>query len=306
MSLARAFTTRRSKQHSIDLKDAGAPQRSNTVTRGFGSSGSIRNKISSPMELTHTTNMLAYNAPDLHPQSARSVSSSNSKSSDDESDAHTNASSPPTSPDVASVEERASSPEPNHLSCYFTAPGQKAPPRVNEAPSIPKRAPSHTKKASYDNLAQKHAARYSNQSLHTASSKGSFSLSRSSSTSTTATSISSTSYSRSKPIAPPVSASSITPAVTASTPVPPVRQRSTRRHELTPSTHPFGQELAQVTEIAEDYGVSDKLDLVKEEQKELASKGLCCLQAEEYAAEVHSLFTTFFKPEPSYQQEIWI
>lgn len=303
MSLARAFTTRRAKQHSIDLKDAGAPQRSNTVTRGFGSSGSIRNKISSPMELTHTTNMLAYNAPDLHPQSARSVSSSNSKSSDDESDAHTSASSPPTSPDVASVGERANSPEPNHLSCYFTAPGQKAPPRVNEAPSIPKRAPSHTKKASYDNLAQKQAARYSNQSLQTASSKASFSLSRSSSTSTTATSVSSTSYSRSKPVAPPVSMSPITPAVTVSTPV---RQRSIRRHELTPSTHPFGQELAQVTEIAEDYGVSDRLDLVREEQKELVSKGLCCFQAEEYAAEVHSLFTTFFKPEPSYQQEIWI
>lgn len=52
--------------------------------------------------------------------------------------------------------------------------------------------------------------------------------------------------------------------------------------------------------------MSDKLDLVREEQRDLASKGLCCLQAEEYAAEVHSLFTTFFKSEPSYQQEIWI
>ncbi|KAK8872931.1 hypothetical protein PGQ11_003445 [Apiospora arundinis] len=302
MSLARAFTTRRAKQ-PMDLKDTGAPQRSNTVTRGLGYSGSIRNKISSPMELTHTTNMLAYNAPDLYPLSARSVSSSASKSSDDESDARTNASSPPTSPDVASIAEHSNEPEPNHLSCYFTAPGQKPPPRVNEAPSIPKRAPSHTKKASFDNLAQKQAARYSNQSLQTASSKGSFSLSRSSSTSTTATSVSSNSYSRSKPAAPSVPASPITPAVTVSTPV---RQRSTRRHDLSPSNHPFGQELAQVSEIAEDYGVSDKLDLVREEQKELASKGLCCFKAEEYAAEVNSLFTTFFQSEPHRPQEIWI
>ncbi|KAK8089672.1 hypothetical protein PG997_004633 [Apiospora hydei] len=303
MSLARAFTTRRNKQ-SIDLKDAGAPQRSNTVTRGLGYSGSIRNKISSPMELTHTTNMLAYNAPDLNPLSARSVSSSASKTSDDESEARTSTSSPPTSPDVASVEERSNNPEPNHLSCYFTAPGQKPPPRVNEAPSIPKRAPSHTKKASFDNLAQRQAAaRYSNQSLHTASSKASFSLSRSSSTSTTATSVSSHSYSRSKPIVPVMPASPTAPAKTISSPV---RQRSMRRHDIAPANHPFGQELAQVSEIAEDYGVSDKLDLVREEQKELASKGLCSFKAEEYAAEVQSLFTTFFQPEPYRPQEIWI
>lgn len=315
MSLARAFTTRRAKP-SLDLKDA-APQRSgsvaqrsNTLSRGHGQTGSIRNKISAPMELTHTTNMLAYNAPDLYPQSAASTTS---KGSDDDSDSvQTSASSPPTSPDAASADEEPNMPEPNHLSCYFTAPGQKLPPvaspgttrpETNGAPMVPLRSPSHTKKASYDNLVQKQLARYSNQSSKSISTKASFTLSRSSSTSTTATSVSSGSIMRSKPMTSSVPPTPTTPAILS-----PVRQMSQqRKRDITPPVNPFGQELAKVSELAEDFGLQGKLHILDEEEQELETKGLCKLRPEDYLAEVHGLFSAFFSGEaPRHAQAVWI
>ncbi|KXJ95940.1 hypothetical protein Micbo1qcDRAFT_29982 [Microdochium bolleyi] len=286
MSLARAFTTRRGKQPSVDM--GFIPQRSNTSARGR--TDSIRNKISAPMGLTHTTNMLAYNAPDLYPKSAGSTTSSRS---DDESDTATNASSPPTSPDVGTTPDRAESPEPNHLSCYFTAPGQKAFPSTAPAPAIPKRAPSHTKKASMDNLAGHVSTRLSNQSSNSASTKSSSVVSRSASISTTST-----------------SASALSPALKSPAPSAPptpshsVRRRTAERPEL---THPFGQELAQVSEIAEEFGIREKIQITDEEEKELSAKGLFKFQAEDYINEVQSIFTNFFDPEPkSASGPIWI
>ena len=154
MSIARAFTTRRVKQ-SIDLKDSveGFPQRSNTTKASLGN---IRAKISAPVELTHTTNMLSYNAPDLFPEKGpKSATSMSSFKSDDESDGNlTSASTPPTSPDSPFPQKRSASPEPNHVSCYFTAP-KSAP--LAEAPVIPQRAPSHTKKP-YEGLMRHRSA----------------------------------------------------------------------------------------------------------------------------------------------------
>ncbi|KAJ4295736.1 hypothetical protein N0V88_004438 [Collariella sp. IMI 366227] len=119
MSIARAFTTRRVKHslHAAEQQDHG-PHRSNSTTLK-SSFGSIRHKISSPVQLIHTTNMLSYSAPDIHPISASSTNSS-PRSDDDMSDsALTTGTSPPTSPDIESP-KRSLSPEPNHLSCFFT------------------------------------------------------------------------------------------------------------------------------------------------------------------------------------------
>ncbi|KAI3329392.1 hypothetical protein HD806DRAFT_285069 [Xylariaceae sp. AK1471] len=298
MSLARAFTTRRSKQSSTDMGIL--PHRSNTTTKGHGLSGSIRNKISSPMELTHTTNMLAYNAPDLYPRATPSPTRS-SKSDDDSSldSPSTAMSSPPTSPEIPSGEQIPESLGPNHLSCYFTAPSQTFTPSTREAPSIPKRAPSHTKKASFDNLANKHA-RFSNQSSKTVSTKASFSLSRSSSTSTSATSVSTGSYSQKSAMPMPIISS--TPAVP---PSPTLRFR--RPIDGTESQHPFGQELAKVSELAEELGVKDKLQDIEEEEEQLITKGLLKFTAEDYLAEIHELLSTFMIPEPApLQQTVWI
>ncbi|KAH8675515.1 hypothetical protein BX600DRAFT_507748 [Xylariales sp. PMI_506] len=315
MSLARAFTTRRMKQ-SVDLTDAAMPQRSNTTARkGLAYAGSIRNKISAPMELTHTTNMLAYNAPDLHPRKQSSATSS--RASDDESDALSSASSPPTSPDVASIDGRSGSPElePNHLSCYFTPPGHKLPAHITEpVPKIPQRSPSHTKKASLENMARMQSLRQSSMSAKSTSTKSS-SLSRSSSTSTTATSVSSNSYIRSKPEMPSVPAVPSIPAVAAPTlqntqsaPAAPLapRQQTSAKLENSVREHPFGKELAQVTEIAEDYGVKDKMRMLDDEEQELVRKGLCRFRADDYLSEIQALFTTFFTPEPVQSQPVWI
>ncbi|KAI1114330.1 hypothetical protein F5Y14DRAFT_172953 [Nemania sp. NC0429] len=295
MSLARAFTTRRGKQSLTDKSIL--PHRSNTTNKNT-LSGSIRNKISSPMELTHTTNMLAYNAPDLYPQAT--ASPSRSSKSDDESSLSspsTSVSSPPTSPEIPPGEQMSDSPEPNHLSCYFTVPTQKAPPSAREAPSIPKRSPSHTKKASFDNLANKHA-RFSNQSSNTVSTNSSATMSRSSSTSTSATSMSSTSYTQKWPM-PVTSPSS---AVT-STPGP----RFRRPTDANESQHPFGQELAKVSELAEELGVKDKLQDFDDEEGQLMAKGLHKFRAEDYLAEIHELVSNFMIPEPMpLQQAVWI
>ncbi|KAI1107890.1 hypothetical protein F4804DRAFT_3885 [Jackrogersella minutella] len=291
MSLARAFTTRR-KQSSQDL---GIPHRSNTTSKG--APGAIRNKISGPMALTHTTNMLAYDAPDLFPRSESSPTESG-KSDDSSTDSpRTSASSPPTSPDMPSA-DRSVSPEPNHLSCYFVAPGKPAA-SVNEAPVIPKRSPSHTKKASMDNLANKFA-RFSNQSGKSISTKASFSLSRSSSTSTTATSVSSASYSRKPSISSP--AVPAVPPMVNSLPA----ARPNFRRDYSDAPHPFGQELAQVSELAEELGVKDKMQVIDDEEQELISRGLCRFRPEDYLAEVQGLFSTFFKPEPAALAPVWI
>jgi hypothetical protein len=277
-----------------------APQRSNTLSRGHGRIGSIRHKISAPVELTHTTNMLAYNAPDLYPQSVRSPSSS-TKSDDETDSTHSSASSPPTSPDVPSAVNRSASPEPNHLSCYFMPPGHKLPPAVSEAPKIPQRAPSHTKKASYEAASKN--PRYSHLSSHSASTKTSISMSRSSSSSTAVTSVSSGSISQ-KPSLPTL------PTVSSVQPQPTSRSTPNLRKaaERSEAPHPFGQELAQVSELAEDYGVTATVNVLDQEEQELISKGLCRFRAEDYLSEIHELFSTFFVPPPpvEVQQPIWI
>ncbi|KAI1312326.1 hypothetical protein F5Y03DRAFT_390676 [Xylaria venustula] len=298
MSLARAFTMRRGKQSSTDL--GFLPHRSNTTSKGHGQSGSIRNKISGPTELTHTTNMLAYNAPDLYPRTESSPASSSK--SDDESSLNspsTATSSPPTSPEIPSGVLVSDSPEPNHLSCYFTAPTQTPIASSREAPSIPKRAPSHTKKASFENMANKHA-RYSNQSSKTVSTKASFTMSRSPSTSTSITSVSSVSHTQKASVNMPIL--SPTPTVPSS-PTP----RFRRPNDVAESQHPFGQELAKVSELAEELGVKDKLQGIDDEEEQLIAKGLRKFNAEDYLAEIHELLSTFIISEPApSQQPVWI
>ncbi len=295
MSLARAFTTRRAKQ-SLDLRDAasdGNLHRSNTVAKAGISA--LRHKISAPVELIHTTNMLSYNAPDIYP---KKESSSSSAKSDDESDsAQTAASTPPTSPDSPFPEKRSLSPEPNHLSCYFTPPKHAlaeqpatatAAGMATDAPAIPQRAPSHTKK-SYEGLGRhRSASRLSEQSTRSLSTKASFTFSRSSSSSTS-TSVTSVSHNSASHMSKPSTLlpSAITSPAQSSTP--PV----SHKNEYSES-HPFGHELTQVSELAEEFGVKEKMSIVDEEEQDLLRKGLCKFSAEDYLGEIQGLFTSFF------------
>jgi len=245
MSLSRAFTTRRAKAASDGTPVV--PKRS--ITTKF--SGTIRHKISAPIELISTTNMLSYNAPDLFPKS----SSSSSHSGDESDRSPSTFSTALTSPDSSSIESSSPtspSPEPNHLSCYFTGPSRQSA-SDSEAPIVPKRAVSHTKSASLQRSASRMSARQT-------------------STSTARSSINMFSA-----------------------------------NVETVEQHPFGNELAQVSELAEEFGISrEKLVVVDKEEQELVSKGLFKFRAEDYMSEIHGLFMSAFSDTRPTMSSMWI
>ncbi|KAG8527022.1 uncharacterized protein KY384_008451 [Bacidia gigantensis] len=55
------------------------------------------------------------------------------------------------------------------------------------------------------------------------------------------------------------------------------------------ANHPFGAELAQVTEVAEGFGATDAI-IMDEEEQYLMSHGLCKFGADDYIMEVQGLF----------------
>lgn len=57
-------------------------------------------------------------------------------------------------------------------------------------------------------------------------------------------------------------------------------------------THPFGKELEQVNELAEDFGIRDS---VVEECEILSMKGLYKFAAEDYVMEIEGLFGGVFE-----------
>lgn len=290
MSLSRAFTTRRLKLG--DGEGGFLPRRSNTTK---ASNPDLRAKISGPVELLHTTNMLSYNAPDI-PRSYRS--NSGSSRSGDESDAVASGTTTPlTSPEVGPGDE-ISSLAPNHLSCYFATAQKPAGPDPS-APAIPQRSPSHTKKTSLDIARKRSMSRLSRDSEHSMSSRGGQTFSRTPSVSTRASSSSTptTPVSVQKPEVPPV-------------PVAPVPTPAASRHQrASKDQHPFGQELAQVTELAEEYGANGQLNAIEEEEEQyLESRGLAKFSADDYLSAIQGLTLSFF-PERQHKTQpapLWI
>jgi hypothetical protein len=273
MSLSRAFTTRRARKIS-DLSSSTSasssapnlPQRSLTAKQFHGP---IRDKISAPIELLSTTNMLSYNAPDIYPSS--SSSSSSSASGDDVFDRSTSMpTSPLTSPDTSSVE--SNSPKPNHLSSYFGSPSPSN--SSMEAPVIPKRAPSHTKKLS-ESLARK-------RSISSGVSSSSGASSRNASISTSRSSVNMFS----------------------------AHVDTMDHHNIPYSSNPFGLELAKVSELAEEYGGGrDQVAIVDPEEQDLISRGLFKFCAEDYMNEIHSYYLRAFSDGPMIPmqaQTMWI
>ncbi|OAA42679.1 hypothetical protein NOR_04810 [Metarhizium rileyi] len=276
MSLSRAFTTRRRRGGSDLAGGLKMPQRSNTTKLPVN----IRDKISAPVQLLHTTNMLSYNAPDI-PRSFRSNSTTSKSASGSDVESQSIAdSTPPTSPDVSS------SPEPNHLSCYFKAAGSPSMtlPVEAEPPAIPKRSPSHTKKNSYEAIARhRSVSRMSRDSDNSSFFKAGQTFSRPQSTSTRASSASHMSS--------PLSQKQSTPP-----PPPPSSTASTTLTQLQPKeSHPFGQELAQVTELAEEYNnTSVCLDTIDEEQQYLDNRGLRRFNPDDYLSAIQGVSAIFF------------
>ncbi|KAF2013211.1 hypothetical protein BU24DRAFT_232121 [Aaosphaeria arxii CBS 175.79] len=274
MSLARAVTKR--IKRSVDASSsspspttqAPTPTRSQSVkTPGTPID---RAKISSPVALLSTTNMLSYNAPDISTLRHASSSSTSSTHSAEDSD-HSAASgrsrssshaSRDTLTDASSVDMSPTSPKPNHLSGYFAS--SKAPRRsassgnlqqLREAeesvavPAIPERALSHSKRA-HERLAQKRSLQsIPRSSQHSSRSsreqRGSLEMFGS-------------------------------PIVEESHP------------------HPFGKELEQLNEVAEEFG-----GVVRDAEHEadvsvLRERNLAVYCAADYLAEIRPLFNNRF------------
>jgi len=74
-----------------------------------------------------------------------------------------------------------------------------------------------------------------------------------------------------------------------------------------PEAHPFGVELAQVSELAEEYmatGVST--GAISEEEQFLLSRGLFKYDAQDYMAEIQDLYSSAFEPMPMPLRTMWI
>lgn len=229
MSLARAFT-KRTKRPSHDL----------------GRSGTVRDKISGPVGLVSTTNMLAYNAPDIRSTSASSSESPRRVSNESASSRGTSQSSNShggflSSPNTTSPELSPIMPEPNHLSTYFAVPGSKMmnDTPVPAVPAIPTRALSHNKKSSQDLRSKPSRSR----------------------------------------MAPPPTSISHSHHSTAST-------SSSRSHDH--PSHPFSNELAQVNEVAEGFGLQNSV--WDEEEQLLRTKGLFKFSVEDYLLEIEGVY----------------
>lgn len=233
MSLARAFT-KRMKRSNEDNNQTLA--RGNTVRYAPGTIN--RNNISLPTELISTTNVQALTAPDIHKISDTTSSSSSSTHSGHDSDFSTidrsfiNGSTPST-PITPPMESDKG---------FF------------DAPIIPQRAPSHSKKAHVE-LSRK------------------LSLQRMS--------------------PPPTSLA---------------RARSFRENtEVTPAKieedHPFGRELAQVNEVAEEFGGRAMLD---EEEQYMLSHGLVKFGVEDYINEIQQLYGGVFEDQLGVAANPWL
>jgi len=71
--------------------------------------------------------------------------------------------------------------------------------------------------------------------------------------------------------------------------------------------HPFGQELAQVSELAEEYGITaQKMEVIDSEEQELLSLGLFKFRAEDYMSEIHGLFLSAFGETKPSMATMWI
>lgn len=70
------------------------------------------------------------------------------------------------------------------------------------------------------------------------------------------------------------------------------------------ASHPFGRELAQVNEVAEEFGATARL--LDEEEQEVLGKGLCKFGVEEYLDEIAGLYGGIFEDQLTSLAKPWI
>ncbi|KAK8236238.1 hypothetical protein IWZ00DRAFT_446626 [Phyllosticta capitalensis] len=290
--LSRSLTTRRAKK--ADRVNS-PPARAFSVRKPAGSNSSERVKISGPVNLISTTNMLSYHAPDIIPKGVRQAtidtySSNASTRSTDESDhSSTSSRSRQVSTDASSLESAPTSPESHQARGGFFDP----PPRADRAKalhrsasttslsrpgisprssaesqtkkslepkrSVPRRARSHSKEA-HEIMARKRSVRSGQPpALSPHSRNGSKHEQRSS-------------FDMFKH---GHSSSDVDPA------------------------HPFGRELEQLNEVVEELGTTIRDVALDEDTRHMRDKGLARFCAADYLAEIAPLAAKTYKTKVS-------
>ncbi|KAL9080234.1 MAG: hypothetical protein Q9157_000956 [Trypethelium eluteriae] len=291
MSIARAFTTRRAKRPEIS-----EPQNTTGMARAFstrapGKQSLTGHQISGPVALLSTTNMLSYNAPDIqgtprirHASTGsatdmpniRTTSTSSSSSHRSIPESENGNTSPDTMTDASSVTDSGPpSPEPNHLSTYFQAPVKGLPRSrsttslhskashgktlsVESVPSIPQRAPSHSKRAHQD-MARKRSLNHHGSVPNFRDSKD----------------------------------SARAPAEVFA------------RGSVEPN-HPFGKELNQLMEVAEEFNGAVRNIELDEDYSFMQTRGLGRFDANTYMLEISGLYSTRFEDQIAVVEPAWI
>lgn len=233
-----------------------------------------RSKISLPLALVSTTNMLSYNAPDIatmrHASSSASLSNSSAADDSDHSvstrsRASSHASRDTALTDASSVDGSSPiSPKPNHLSGYFSSgskPIKKSTSSVSlqqvkeeivePVPAIPSRAISHSKRA-HERLAHKR----SQQQVTGRSSPG--------------------------------------PNVTEQRASLDMFKATIEEETPQEEVHPFGKELRQLNEIAEEFSGVARDSETEADLNVMRSKNLAKFCAADYLAEIEPFFSNRF------------
>ena len=244
MALARAFT-KRSKRH-----EPSTPARGLSIKHPNGYID--RNLISLPTELISTTNVHALNAPDI--PTLRSKRSGSSGEGSDSDFSHIDRSfllnTPTLSAETSSIDSSPITPitpHDNEIRDFFGATSKQSSATLStelhgnswfvDAPDVPKRALSHSKKAHVELSRKKSIQRMS---------------------------------------PPPLSIN-----------------RPSSRTAREDAEHPFQKELAQVHEVAEEFGVSSSV--LDAEEKEMMQKGLLKFCAQDYLNEIADLWGGVFE-----------
>lgn len=270
MGLARAFTTRRQRSESTQGQ---VPYIGRAASQRSPDSKPIkRSQISLPVALISTTNMLSYEAPDIagtqrlvndrNVSSSSSVTSGSDSGHDSDGGSSVGGRSRDTMTDASSVDESYSpiSPEPNHLSCYFK-------------PTVPTDAPSRT-----------------NSSLHSARPSLDYSPT-----------IPQRALSHSKKAHVDLSRKrSIIQRVAAQAQPQPQPQPQDLGISSASSSHPFGQELAQLNEVQEEFGNTVRDAEAEADRAVMQSRDLVRFCAADYMSELVGLYTTTFAEDAAF------
>jgi len=226
-----------------------------------------RSLISLPTELISTTNVQVLTAPDIRSASGSSGSSIRSGNESDFStidrsflnnpgtDTSSIDSSPltPVTPPMEDTKSFFDVKRPSTAALAILSP-PGTPPGL-EAPAVPQRSPSHSKKAHVE-LSRKRSIQHMPP--------------------------------------PPTSLSRLAGG----------RNSADIFNMPADANHPFGQELAKVNEVAEEFGATARL--LDEEEQEILSKGLCKFRVEDYLDEIAGLYGGIFEDQLGPMANPWI